>query len=78
MLGGYVTVEQDGLAPIAVEYEGTLQNAGYALQWWAFAALTVVGFGYLARRQAREDAQPPERPVETTTGIYSSTATGSA
>jgi cytochrome oxidase assembly protein ShyY1 len=53
VLGGYVTVEQHGLVPIAVEYEGTLQNGGYALQWWAFAALTVVGYGYLARRHAR-------------------------
>jgi cytochrome oxidase assembly protein ShyY1 len=54
VLGGYVTTEQDGLTPISVEYEGTLQNGGYALQWWAFAALTLVGFGYLARRHARE------------------------
>lgn len=54
VLGGYVTTEQEGLAPIAVEYEGTLQNGGYALQWWAFAALTLVGYVYLARRQARE------------------------
>jgi cytochrome oxidase assembly protein ShyY1 len=59
VLGGYVTVEQAGLTPIAVEYEGTLQNGGYALQWWAFAALTLVGFGYLARRHAHEAAQPP-------------------
>jgi cytochrome oxidase assembly protein ShyY1 len=55
VLGGYVSVEQSGLRPIAVEYEGTLQNGGYALQWWAFAALTLVGYVYLARRQAREN-----------------------
>jgi cytochrome oxidase assembly protein ShyY1 len=54
LLGGYVTVEQEGLTPVAVEHEGTLQNGGYALQWWAFAALALVGFGYLARRHARE------------------------
>jgi cytochrome oxidase assembly protein ShyY1 len=54
LLGGYVTVEQEGLSHIPVEYEGTLQNAGYAVQWWAFAALAVVGFGYLARRHARD------------------------
>jgi len=60
VLGGYVTVTQEGLTPVPVEYEGTLQNGGYALQWWAFAAMTLVGYGYLARRQARESA-PPER-----------------
>lgn len=64
VLGGYITVEQDGLVPIAVEYEGTLQNGGYALQWWAFAALTLVGFGYLARRHAREGAEPQDRAAE--------------
>ena len=34
------------------EKENALQNAGYVLQWWLFAALTVYGFGYLARREA--------------------------
>ena len=55
MLGGYVSIEQDGLRPVAVEYEGTLQNGGYAVQWWVFAALTLVGYVCLARRQVREN-----------------------
>ena len=58
VLGGYVSAEQVGLRPVAVEYEGTLQNGGYALQWWAFAALTLVGYVYLARRQAKENRAP--------------------
>jgi cytochrome oxidase assembly protein ShyY1 len=58
VLGGYVSAEQEGLRPVAVEYEGTLQNGGYALQWWAFAALTLIGYAYLARRQAKEDRAP--------------------
>jgi cytochrome oxidase assembly protein ShyY1 len=65
VLGGYITIHQDGLTPVPVEYEGTLQNGGYALQWWAFAALTLVGFGYLARRHAREQAGEPVAPQET-------------
>jgi cytochrome oxidase assembly protein ShyY1 len=66
VLGGYVSIEQVGLRPVAVEYEGTLQNGGYALQWWAFAALTLVGYVYLARRQARDnrDADSPDRAAE--------------
>jgi cytochrome oxidase assembly protein ShyY1 len=55
LLDGYVTIRQDGLKPIEAEHVGTLQNAGYAVQWWAFAALTLFGYGYLARRQARGD-----------------------
>jgi cytochrome oxidase assembly protein ShyY1 len=66
VLGGYVTTEQSGLAPIAVEYEGTLQNGGYAVQWWAFAALTLFGYVYLARRQARETMTPSMDDVRTT------------
>jgi cytochrome oxidase assembly protein ShyY1 len=58
-----VTTEQDGLTPIAVEYEGTLQNGGYAVQWWAFAALTLVGYAYLARRHARESVAPEQDRV---------------
>jgi cytochrome oxidase assembly protein ShyY1 len=70
VLGGYVTTEQSGLTPIGVAYEGTLQNGGYALQWWAFAALTLVGYAYLARRHAHppgprgdrlDDPAEPER-----------------
>jgi len=45
--------------------EGTLQNGGYALQWWAFAAMTLVGYGYLARRQARESVTPERETVAT-------------
>jgi cytochrome oxidase assembly protein ShyY1 len=64
VLGGYVSIDQDGLRPVSVEYEGTLQNGGYALQWWAFAALTLVGYVYLVRRQVRENrADPAEREL---------------
>ena len=52
LLGGYVTIQQDGLAPIEARYEGTWQNRGYALQWWIFAVMTVAGYAYLAYREA--------------------------
>jgi cytochrome oxidase assembly protein ShyY1 len=53
--GGYVTAEEapDGLRPVPPRRERAWQNGGYALQWWVFAVGTLVGFGYLARRQAR-------------------------
>jgi cytochrome oxidase assembly protein ShyY1 len=60
LLGGYITTEQDGLVPIRVEHLGTLQNGGYAIQWWAFAALTFVGYGYLAHRRAHDSGERPD------------------
>lgn len=57
VLGGYVTTQQDGLTPIEARYEGAAQNGGYALQWWIFAAMAVLGYGYLAHREAH----PPTR-----------------
>lgn len=52
--GGYVVVDQEGLRQIPVEHENAWQNGGYVVQWWAFALLTLYGYGYLARREARE------------------------
>jgi len=60
LYGAYLTVDaQDppaaaGLTPIPPEHQNALQNAGYVVQWWFFAALTLVGFGYLARREAQQ------------------------
>jgi cytochrome oxidase assembly protein ShyY1 len=50
--------EPASLTPIAPEHQNALQNAGYVLQWWFFAALTLVGFGYLAHREAQRAAEP--------------------
>jgi len=48
------------LVAVPVERESALQNAGYVVQWWLFAALALVGFGWLARREAHP---PPARPA---------------
>jgi cytochrome oxidase assembly protein ShyY1 len=64
LFGGYLTLDsQDPPADprfvaIPPDHENALQNAGYVVQWWAFAALTLVGYGYLARREARQRAEP--------------------
>ncbi|GAA2579227.1 SURF1 family protein [Dactylosporangium fulvum] len=54
----YVTADEPpaGLTAVRPAKENALQNAGYVLQWWLFAALTVFGFAYLARREARGPA----------------------
>lgn len=69
LLGGYVTTRQDGLIPIEVRYEGTLQSGGYALQWWIFAVMAVAGFGYLVYREAH-----PARPGDRLDDASSATA----
>ena len=38
--------------------ENAWQNAGYVVQWWAFAALTLYGYVYLARREAHPPLSP--------------------
>ncbi|MEO3930902.1 SURF1 family protein [Micromonosporaceae bacterium B7E4] len=41
---------------IPIRHENDWQNGGYVVQWWLFALLTLVGFGWAARREARGDA----------------------
>ncbi|HYN95888.1 MAG TPA: SURF1 family cytochrome oxidase biogenesis protein, partial [Pilimelia sp.] len=58
IFGGYVLLDegQPGAAPelaaVPSPRARAWQNAGYAVQWWLFAVLTLVGYGWLARREA--------------------------
>jgi cytochrome oxidase assembly protein ShyY1 len=62
LYGAYVTLDSQSppadpaLTAIPTDHENALQNAGYVVQWWAFAALTIFGYVYLARREARDRA----------------------
>jgi cytochrome oxidase assembly protein ShyY1 len=59
LFGAYITLDSQTppvdqrLTPIPPEHENAWQNAGYVVQWWAFAALTLVGYLYLARKEAQ-------------------------
>jgi cytochrome oxidase assembly protein ShyY1 len=59
--GGYVMLDEQTpkadsrLTPVPSEHENAWQNAGYVVQWWAFAALTLFGYVYMARREAHAD-----------------------
>ncbi|MER7002566.1 SURF1 family protein [Dactylosporangium sp. NPDC000555] len=55
LFDAYVSSDEPapGFTAVPAEKQNALQNAGYVLQWWLFAAMTVYGFGYLARREAR-------------------------
>jgi len=37
---------------IPADHENAAMNAGYVVQWWAFALLTLAGYVYLVRREA--------------------------
>src|SRR5262245_35333529 len=58
LYGGYVTMDGQvppagsALVPIPADHENAAMNAGYVVQWWAFALLTLAGYVYLARREA--------------------------
>nr|BFE65619.1 SURF1 family protein [Dactylosporangium thailandense] len=55
LFDAYVSADEPapGFTAVPAEKQNALQNAGYVLQWWLFAAMTLYGFGYLARREAR-------------------------
>jgi cytochrome oxidase assembly protein ShyY1 len=41
--------------PIAIDHENAWQNGGYAVQWWMFALMALVAYGWQARREAHGD-----------------------
>jgi cytochrome oxidase assembly protein ShyY1 len=67
--GAYVLLDtqqpaaDERLVPVPVEHENAWMNAGYVVQWWMFAALTLAGLVWLARREARtaRPAAPRDR-----------------
>jgi cytochrome oxidase assembly protein ShyY1 len=80
VLGGYVVLDSQQPAAdpafvgIPVDHQDSGMNAGYVVQWWAFALITLAGFGWVARREAHpvvsdtelaglETAEHPDAPI---------------
>ena len=73
LVSAYLTLDSQSppadphFTAIQPDHLNAWQNAGYVVQWWAFAALTLVGYVLLARRevQLRADAEAgvPVEPV---------------
>jgi cytochrome oxidase assembly protein ShyY1 len=80
VLGGYVTLDSQqpandlAFVAIPVDHQDSGMNAGYVVQWWAFALITLCGFGWAAYRQAHpmvtdlelatlEVAEHPDAPI---------------
>jgi cytochrome oxidase assembly protein ShyY1 len=65
LYGGYVqlTAERPAarqpLTALPVDEQPTALNLAYTVQWWLFAGIALVGWWFLARREALEPA--PER-----------------
>ncbi|HET6215026.1 MAG TPA: SURF1 family protein [Micromonosporaceae bacterium] len=49
------------LVTVPVAHENAAQNAGYVVQWWLLAGIVLVGFGYLARREAADRREATNR-----------------
>ena len=55
LLGGWLAADPvgEGFVAVPVDHVNSAMNAGYVVQWWAFALLALTGYVILARRAAR-------------------------
>lgn len=59
--GAYLLLDEQtpaadqSFSAVPIQHENNWQNAGYVIQWWLFALMTLYGFGWLARREAHGD-----------------------
>lgn len=60
LYGGYLLLDKQSppaggqFTVVPSDHENAWQNAGYVVQWWGFAALTLFGYGWAARRQVHQ------------------------
>ncbi|WP_067497019.1 SURF1 family protein [Actinoplanes sp. TFC3] len=61
LYGAYVLVTDPaaGYSAIPIDHEDAWQNGGYAVQWWLFAVMALLAYGWQARKEAHG-----ERPVK--------------
>ncbi|RZU77729.1 cytochrome oxidase assembly protein ShyY1 [Micromonospora kangleipakensis] len=70
--GGYLLLDQQTPAAdpafqaVPIGHTNNWQNYGYVVQWWLFAGMSLVGYGWVARREARRAAglDKPRPPVD--------------
>jgi cytochrome oxidase assembly protein ShyY1 len=80
LVGAYLTLSDQqpaadpSFVPIPVDHQDSTMNAGYVAQWWCFALITLLGFGWVARREAHpvvsdlelaalQTAEHPDAPI---------------
>ncbi|MGC1211533.1 MAG: SURF1 family protein [Micromonospora sp.] len=70
--GGYVLLDQQTPAAdpafraVPIGHTNNWQNFGYVVQWWLFAGMSLFGYAWVARREARRAAglDKPRPPVD--------------
>ncbi|RIV36630.1 SURF1 family cytochrome oxidase biogenesis protein [Micromonospora radicis] len=73
--GAYVLLDEQTPAAdpvfkaVPVGHTNNWQNLGYVVQWWIFGAMTLFGYGWVARREARRragltDDRPRDRAAD--------------
>lgn len=63
LYGAYLLASdpEPGYLRIPIDHEDAWQNGGYAVQWWLFALMALVAFGWQARKEAHGDSPRPSR-----------------
>ena len=60
-------VSESPSAPTGTPWQRPVLDEGphlsYALQWWVFALMGFIGYGWALRKEARGDVAPPPKPV---------------
>ncbi|KXK59175.1 hypothetical protein AWW66_25590 [Micromonospora rosaria] len=68
--GAYLLLDEQtpaadpAFAAVPIGHANNWQNLGYVVQWYAFAAMALVGYGWVARREARRAAGLDTRPLD--------------
>ncbi|TDC28741.1 SURF1 family protein [Micromonospora sp. 15K316] len=68
--GAYVLLDEQTpqadptFTAVTVGHTNNWQNFGYVVQWWLFAVMTLFGYGWAARREARRAAGLDTRPLD--------------
>ncbi|WP_431977240.1 SURF1 family cytochrome oxidase biogenesis protein [Micromonospora haikouensis] len=70
--GAYVLLDEQTPAAdpvfqaVPIGHTNNWQNFGYVVQWWIFAVMTLFGYGWVARREARRAAglDGPAKPLD--------------
>jgi cytochrome oxidase assembly protein ShyY1 len=62
--GAYVLLSDPapGFESIPIEHQDSWQNGGYAVQWWMFALMALLAYGWQARKEAYGDT--PKKRVD--------------
>jgi cytochrome oxidase assembly protein ShyY1 len=73
--GGFVAVDKQtpaadpAFVPLPVDHQNDWLNFGYSIQWWIFAAMALLGYVWLARREARDRSAAASPPTDSATPL---------